>query len=80
MDLPGYQENIEHLIKNSFTLKSNEIDVVITKNVKFGPISCETTVLATQKLNFSQNIMLKCDFIGKKTHNSSLITNIDLCL
>ena len=24
MDLPGYLENIEHLIKNSFTLKSNE--------------------------------------------------------
>ena len=24
MDLPGYLENIEHLIKNRFTLKSNE--------------------------------------------------------
>ena len=80
MDLPGYLENIEHLIKNSFTLKSNEIDVVLIKYVKFGPISCETIFLATQKLNFSQNILLKCDFIGKKTHNSFLIKNIDLCL
>ena len=31
MDLPGYLENIKHLIKNNFTLKSNEIDDVLIK-------------------------------------------------
>ena len=31
MDLPGYLENIEHSIKNNFTLKSNEIDDVLIK-------------------------------------------------
>ena len=31
MDLPGYLENIEHLIKITFTLKSNEIDDVLIK-------------------------------------------------
>ena len=66
MDLPGYLENIEHLIKNNFTLKNNEIDDVLIKNVKSGPISCETTFIATQKLNLCQNILPKCDFISKK--------------
>ena len=66
MDLPGYLENIEHLIKNNFTLKSNEIDDVLIKNETSGPISCETTFIATQKLSLSQNILLKCDFISKK--------------
>ena len=66
MDLPGYLEYIEHLIKNNFKLKINEIDDVLIKNVKSGPISCETTFIATQKLNLSQNILLKCDFISKK--------------
>ena len=67
MDLPGYLENIEHSIKNSFTLKSNEIDDVLIKNIKFGPISNQTTFLATQKSNLSQNVLLKCDFISEKT-------------
>ena len=38
MDLPGYLENIEHSIKNNFTLKSNEIDDVLIKNIKLGQI------------------------------------------
>ena len=59
MDLPGYLENIEHSIKNNFTLKSNEIDDVLIKNIKFGPISNPTTFLATQKSNLSKNILLK---------------------
>ena len=66
MDLPGYLENIKHLIKNNFTLKSNEIDDMLIKNATSGPISCETTFIATQKLNLSKNILLKCDFISKK--------------
>ena len=66
MDLPGYLENIEHSIKNNFTLKSNEIDDVLIKNIKFGPISKQTTFLATQKSNICQIILLKCDFISKK--------------
>ena len=41
MDLLGYLENMEHLIKNNFTLKSNEIE---DKNVKFGQISYKTTL------------------------------------
>ena len=41
-------EKIEHLIENSFTLKSNEFDDVLIKNVKFSLISYETTFLATQ--------------------------------
>ena len=66
MDLPGYLENIEHSIKNDFTLKSNEIDDVLIKNIKFGPISNQTTFLAAQKSNLSQIILLKSDFISKK--------------
>ena len=31
MDLPGHLENIEHLIKNNFTLKSNNINDVLIK-------------------------------------------------
>ena len=31
MDLPGYLENIEHLIKNSFTLKKYEFNDVLMK-------------------------------------------------
>ena len=58
MDLPGYLENIEHSIKNNFTLKSNEIDDVLIKNIKFGPISNQTTFLTTQKSNLSQIILL----------------------
>ena len=46
MDLPGYLENIDHSIKNNFTLKSNEIDDVLIKNIKFGPISKQTIFLA----------------------------------
>ena len=65
MDLPGYMENIEHSIKNNFTLKSNEIDDVLIKNIKFGPISNQTTFLATQKSNLSQIILLKSDFSKK---------------
>ena len=68
MDLPGYLENIEHSMKNNkFTLKSNEIDVLI-KNIKFGPISNQTTFLATQKSNLSQIMLLKSDFISKKSY------------
>ena len=52
MDLPGYLGNIEHSIKNNFTLKSNEIDDVLMKNIKFGLISNQTTFLATQKSPF----------------------------
>ena len=37
MDLPGYLENIEHSIKNNFTLKSNEIDDVLIKKHKIWP-------------------------------------------
>ena len=66
MDLPGYLENIEHLIKNNFTLKSNEIDDVLIKNIKLGPISNQTIFSATQKSNLSQIILLKSDFISKK--------------
>ena len=65
MDLPGYLENIEHSIRSSFTLKSNEIYDVLIKNVGFCPISYETTFLASKISNFSQNIMLKCNLIGK---------------
>ena len=67
MDLPGYLENIEHFkIKNSLTLKSDEIDDALIKKRKICPTSCETTFLATQKLNLTQNIQLKCDFISTK--------------
>ena len=46
----------EHLIKNSFTLKSNEFDYdVLMKNVKFGLISYETAFFTTQKSNHCQN-------------------------
>ena len=76
MDLPGYLENIEHSIKNSFTLKSNEIDDVLIKIIKFGLISNQTTFLATQKSNLSQIILLKSDFISKKAIS---FKNIDLC-
>ena len=65
MDLPGYLENIEHSIKNNFTLKSNEIDDVLIKNIRFGPISNQTTFLATQKSNLSKIILLKSSFISK---------------
>ena len=47
MDLPGYLENIEHLIKNSFTLKSNEFAY---KNVKYDLISYETTFYKPKKI------------------------------
>ena len=68
MDLPGHLKNIEHLIKNNFTLKGNEIDDVLKyKNITFGPISNQTTFLATQKSNLSQNILLKCDLISNKS-------------
>ena len=66
MDLPGYLESIEHSIKNNFTLKINEIDDVLIKNIKFGPISNQTIFLKTQKSNFSQIILLKYDLISKK--------------
>ena len=59
MDLPGYLEIIEHSIKNNFTLKSNKIDDVLIKNIKFGPISNQTTFLAAQISNLSQIILLK---------------------
>ena len=69
MDLPGHLENIEHSIyKNNCTLKSNEIDNVLIKNIKFGPISNQTTFLATQKSNISQIILLKSDLISKKSY------------
>ena len=68
MDLPGYLENIEHWIKNNFALKSNEIDDVLIKNIKFGTISNQTTFLATQKSNLSQIILLKSDLISKKSY------------
>ena len=68
MDLPGYLENIEHSIKNNFTLKSNEIDDVLIKNIKFGPISKQTTFLATQKSNLSKIILFKSNLISKKSH------------
>ena len=61
MDLPSYLENIEHSIKN----------------IKFGPISNQTTFLATQKSNISQIILLKSDSISKKSY--LLFKNIDLC-
>ena len=77
MDLPGYLENIEHSIKNNCSLKSNEIDDVLIKNIKFGPISNQTTFLATQKSNISQIILLKSDLISKKA--ISFFKNIDLC-
>ena len=35
MDLPGYLENIEQLIKNSFTSKIKEIDVLIKNLAQF---------------------------------------------
>ena len=73
MDLPSYLENIEHSIKNNFTLKSNEIDDVLIKNIKLCPISNQTT----QKSNLSQIILLKSDFISKKA--ISFFKNIDLC-
>ena len=76
MDLPGYLENIEPSIKNSFTLKSNKIDDVLIKNIKFGPISNQTTFLAAQKSNLSQIFLLKSDFIYKKA--ISIFKNIDL--
>ena len=50
MDLPGYLETIEHSIKNNFTLKSNEIDDVLIKNTKFGPISGSNNILSNQKI------------------------------
>ena len=78
MDLPGYLENIEHSIKNNFTLKSNEIDDVLIKNIEFGPISNQTIFLVTQKSNLSQIILLKYDLISKKKA-ISLFKNIDLC-
>ena len=78
MDLSGYLENIEHSVKNNFTLKSNEIDDVLIKNIKFCPISNQTTFLATQKSNLSQIILLKSDFISKKKA-FSFFKNIDLC-
>ena len=68
MDLLGYLENIEHSIKNNFTLKSNEIDDVLIKNIKFGPISNQTIFLKTQKSNFSQSILLKYDLISKNSY------------
>ena len=68
MDLPGYLENIEHSIKNNFTLKSNENDDVLINNIKFGPISNQTIFLKTQKSNFSQIILLKYDLISKKSY------------
>ena len=68
MDLPGYLENIEHSIKNNCTLKSNEIGDVLIKNIKFGPISNQTTFLATQKSNISQIILLKSNLISKKCY------------
>ena len=37
MDLAGYLENIEHLIKNSFTSKSNTFDDVLIKKRKMWP-------------------------------------------
>ena len=77
MDLPGYLENIEHSIKNNFTWKSNEIDDVLIKNIKFGPISNQTTFLATQKSNISQISLLKS---AKKEHwTLNIFKNIDLC-
>ena len=75
MDLPGYLENIEHSIKNSFTSKIKEIDDVLIKNRKFGPISNQT-FLAIQKSNLSQIILIKSDFICKKAF--SFFKNIDL--
>ena len=52
MDLPGYLQKIEHLIKNNFTLKKVW---GAYKNAKFGLISYEKTFLATQKSNLGQN-------------------------
>ena len=51
-----------------WNLKRNEIDDVLIKNIKFGPISKQTIFLATQKSNLSKNILLKCDFISKKSY------------
>ena len=55
MDLLGYLENIEHLIKNSLHWKKYDFTDVLIKNVKFGLISHETIFLATQKSNLRQN-------------------------
>ena len=66
MDLPGYLENIEHSIKNNFTLKSKKIDDVLIKNIKFGPISNQKIFLATQKSNLSQIVLIKYDFTSKR--------------
>ena len=72
MDLPSYLENIEHSIKNNFTLKSNEIDDVLIENIKFGPISNQTNISISKPKNqtlvkiLSKNILLKMRLYQQK--------------
>ena len=47
-------------------MKSNEIEDVLIKNIKFGPVSNQTTVLAAQKSNFSKSHK-KVNEISRKT-------------
>ena len=54
MDLPGHLKNIEHLIKNNFTLKGNEIDDVLKYKNIIKIITYQCKIVFNQMFNVLQ--------------------------
>ena len=63
MDLPGYLESIENLIKNSFTLKSDEFSY---KKRKIWPNFLWNNIFTNPKNQTFAKIFCLNDFLGKK--------------